>query len=139
MIRLSRAQLAGGALTAVVAVSVAAGLFVTGLPADERQRRLDDRRVADLTSIAVAADVFWTRHGRVPASLEELGQEPGASVSASDPETGEAYEFRPGDGPSFQICARFAQPSDSTRGDAFWRHGGGRQCFRRDARTLPVR
>lgn len=137
MTRLSRAQLAGGALTAVVAVAVAAGLYLAGSPADERQRRLDERRVADLTGIADATDVYWTRHGRVPATLDELRREPGAALTASDPETGEAYELHPEGGKSFEICARFAQPSDARRaGDGFWRHGAGRQCFKREARSV---
>lgn len=137
MKRLSRAQVAGGALTVVVAVSVAAGLFLAGSPSEERERRLDERRVGDLAGIAEAADVFWTRHGRVPATLDELTREPGSSVRGTDPETGAAYELLPGRGASFEVCARFARPSDAARaGDGFWRHGAGRQCFRRDARAV---
>ncbi len=137
MTRLSRAQLAGGALTVVVAAAVGVGMFIAGAPSDERERRLDGRRVDDLVRIAEAADVFWTRHGRVPATLDELRNEPGSDARAGDPETGEAYEFRPVGAAAFEVCARFARPTESTSREAFWSHGAGRQCFRRDARKVP--
>ena len=61
-----------GAWVAVVIAAVVAGVFVLGSPADERARRLDRRRVEDLQGIAAATDLYWTRHSRLPASLDEL-------------------------------------------------------------------
>jgi hypothetical protein len=134
--RASRARLAAGALTAVAVLSVGVGLYLAGSPAEARQRRLDERRVDDLDQIARATDVFWTRHGRVPATLDELRREPGTSVASADPETREAYELRAAGGAAFDVCARFARATGTTSTGDFWSHGAGRQCFRRDARTL---
>ena len=43
----------GTAATAVIA-AIVAGLFVLGSPSEERARRIDDRRVADLKGIMAA-------------------------------------------------------------------------------------
>ena len=67
-----------GASVITVIVAVGVGLFILGSPAEERARRVDDRRVEDLQGIVAATDLYWTRHSRLPVSLDELTAEPGA-------------------------------------------------------------
>jgi hypothetical protein len=133
----SRGQLLAGAVTIVVTGTIAAGIFVLGSPAEERRRRLDERRIENLSEIAQAVDLYWTRHGRLPSSLEELRREPGATIADTDPVTHRAYEYRPATD-RYELCAAFDRASDRSspyRG-AFWSHGAGRQCFQREVQKV---
>jgi hypothetical protein len=113
---------------AIVMATMAAGFAVLGSPAEERGRRLDGRRVADLRSIAAGVNLFFTRRGRLPASLDELG-ELGPGPSRADPATGEPYEYRVLGTRSYEVCATFAHGGARSRAEDFWAHRAGRQCF----------
>jgi hypothetical protein len=137
--RTSRSGVVGTVVAVVVAAAVVAGLILLGAPAEERARRLDERRVQDLSGIARAADVYWTRNRRLPDSLEELRRETGVDVAATDPATNAQYQFRPLDGTKYELCATFDNESrESDRGGeaGFWSHRAGRQCFEREAMTV---
>jgi hypothetical protein len=127
------------AIVATIAVvgAIAAAMFVLGSPVEERSRRLDERRVEDLSNIAQRVDLFWTRNGRVPVTLDELRQAPGGSITTADPVTNQPYGYR-ALGDSFELCAEFEQPSrgESPYRGTFWAHGAGRQCFRRDVQKV---
>jgi hypothetical protein len=73
-------------------------------------------------------------------SLDELAREPGGNVSSHDPSTNALYEYRPLEAETYELCAQFERDSPQqtqATGDAFWSHGNGRQCFRREAREIP--
>ncbi len=106
-----------GASVATVIVAVVAGLFILGSPMDERARRVDDRRVADLHGIVAATDLYWTRHSRLPASLDDLTAEPGVSISTGDPVSSEIYGYQPLDSAHYEVCASFERESAETSGD----------------------
>ncbi len=55
-------------IVAVLAV-VIAGVTLLDSPAQERLRRLDERRVDDLRSISAELDFYWTRQRTLPSSL----------------------------------------------------------------------
>ena len=135
----TRARLAGGVATLAVGSAVVAGMFVLGAPSEEREFRLDERRVRDLGAVAGAVDVYWLRYQRPPGSLGDLRTELGTGVSLNDPATGAAYEYRAVEGNSaYEVCATFERDSSSaerTTPDSFWSHRAGRQCFRRSAPT----
>jgi hypothetical protein len=95
----------------VVLGAVVLGLLVLGGPEEERARRLDDRRVTDLVGISVAIDLYWTRHMRLPESLDVLASEPGVRISVTDPIDTEVYEYRALDDVRYEVCARFAEGS----------------------------
>ncbi len=139
MAGLSRGRVAGAVLAVVALAAIVAGLVLLGSPAQERARRLDERRVQDLLVIAGAVDLYWTRRGALPSSLDDLSSEPGAKIAVADPRTSQAYEYRPVAERTYELCARFeAESPASPRGvrDEFWSHGAGRQCFSRDARKV---
>jgi type II secretory pathway pseudopilin PulG len=132
-----------GLVIGVVTVTVIGGLVMLGSPGEARVRRLDERRVADLQAIARATNVYRTRHGRLPPSLEELAQEAGMRVDLRDPTTAERYSYRTVDSLTYELCARFERvsrggPDDEPQwgGDVSWPHGVGRQCFEREARDV---
>lgn len=135
----SRAQIAGTVVTVAVTAAVLGGIYLLGSPSAERARRLDERRVQDLSGIARAIDLYWTRRSRLPSSLEELRTETGANVTPADPATNAPYEFRPTGDDRYELCAAFEGASaDSDRGGApgFWSHRAGRQCFQRDVERV---
>ena len=103
----------GASLTMVVG-AVAVGLFVLGTPAEERARRVDDRRVADLQAIAAATDLYWTRHAGLPASLEDLAADPGITISTDDPDGAPGYSYRAVGSALFEVCASFDGESAGT-------------------------
>lgn len=131
-----------GAVVAAVAAAVVAGLLVLGSPMEERARRVDARRVADLQAIKAAADLYWTRHSTLPASLRDLGAEPGVRIRTVDPEGSAAYEYEVLEGAGYELCATFEQESGAMTRDpsgALWAHGSGRQCFRLEAERIDER
>ena len=77
--------------------------------------RLDDRRTADLITLAGAVDVFWTRHQRLPASLDELRSEPVGRLDLQDPSSGRSYEYRALAERSYEVCAVFERDSAAAR------------------------
>jgi len=136
---LSRPQLLGGLLTVVVLSAITGGMLLLGPPSEERARQLDERRVQDLTSIAGAVDLYWTRYAKLPSSLDEVRQEPGSNGRVTDPGTNQPYEYRSSGANAYEVCARFDRDSPqrgSTAGNQVWSHGTGRQCFRREARKI---
>ncbi len=128
----------GAAVTTVI-TAVVAGLFILGSPTEERARRIDRRRVADLKGSAAATDLYWTRHSRLPSSLGELTAEPGVSISTGDPANSEIYDYQPVDSTRYEVCASFERESGETSPDPernLWAHGSGRQCFRLEAEEI---
>ena len=136
----ARGRAAGVIATVAVVGAVAVGIYLLGSPSEERTLRLDDRRTADLITLAGAVDVFWTRHQRLPASLDELRSEPVGRLDLQDPSSGRSYEYRALAERSYEVCAVFERDSaarDSpARADGLWAHRPGRQCFKREPRTL---
>ena len=135
---------------AVTATAVA-GLWISGSPAKERARRLDDRRVQDLQSIANVVDNYYNQNGYVlPPTLETLTRIRDAYyVSAiTDPDTMAPYEYMIDASSTYRLCATFTtdtrgqtqqQPRDyyPYNGSTFWEHGPGRTCFPITAKTYP--
>jgi hypothetical protein len=60
----------------VVLGALGGGFYLIGPPAEERARQFDARREADLQRLRLAADLYWTRNRRLPASLDELTKKP---------------------------------------------------------------
>ncbi len=129
-----------GSVIGLVGLAVISGLVLLGSPGEARTRRLDSRRVADLDEIALAANLYRTRHDRLPRSVQELSQDPDVRLRPLDPTTHEPYEYRVRDSVTFEVCAHFERASavgpdeepERLEGPA-WTHGAGRQCFERKA------
>ncbi|MFP7722382.1 hypothetical protein [Lysobacter sp. A3-1-A15] len=123
----------------VVAAAVIAGIASIGLPGEQRQVRLDERRIEDLQRIVEAVELHHREHGRLPTDLAAASARPGWDLALIDPVSGEAYDYRPLQGKRFELCAVFASDSgerDGRGGNAplEWRHGAGRHCFNREVR-----
>ena len=121
-------------VTAAVVAAVVAAIVVLGSPAEQRQRRLDERRVRDLSTIVNSIRVYASAHEDLPPDLAALGKEPGPRQAPTDPDTGAAYEYALIGKEAYRLCAVFTGPSDATPAYAEregWAHGAGRQCFER--------
>jgi type II secretory pathway pseudopilin PulG len=131
-----------GAVAALVVISIVAGFFIIGTPGQARQQRLDDQRVSDLMNIQWQVVSYWQQKQKLPASINDLEDPISGYSNPRDPETGEPYAYRPGEGMSFSLCATFSGPSNANRqgltmpmgagaleGD--WKHGAGETCFER--------
>jgi hypothetical protein len=124
---------------AVVVAAVIGGFVLIGSPTQEGMRRIDARRVADLRAVASAVDLYWTRHGSLPPSLDELSRGPGVSPKILDPETGQPYEYGALSGNTYQLCTHFAHDTAEEQdilSKDFWSHGPGRQCFRIEVKAI---
>lgn len=135
-----RSKLVGAIVSAVVLVSVIGSFFIIGSPATERQYRIDDQRVNDLSNIQYQVTSYWQAKQKLPAALDELNDPlMGFSVPV-DPETGAGYLYRAVGATSFELCATFNKPnralpqvSRPVPVGAYenWQHGEGEICFTR--------
>jgi len=126
-------------LVVAVAAVVIVGVILLDSPAQERLRRLDERRVDDLRSISAELDFYWTREGTLPSSLEELADEPGVFIELYDPETGQLYEYRVLGSNTYELCAQFSRDTAEERNRFYrenWSHSPGRQCFELEAQDV---
>ena len=138
--RRSKKILIAWLLATVVVTAIVIGVLLLDSPAQERLNRLDDRRVSDLRELSFAVDVYWTRKGRLPSSLEELSIEERIVRELADPTTGDAYEYRAVDEDTYELCAVFegdtAMDDRDYLYESLWFHGPGRQCFELNAQHI---
>jgi type II secretory pathway pseudopilin PulG len=124
----------------VVLAVVIVAITLLDSPAQERLRRLDERRMSDLREIANAIDVYWTEQGSLPSTLDDLADDRGYFAELVDPETGASYEYRVVDSDSYELCATFVTEEAAGDRDPYfkglWHHGTGRQCFMLTAQDL---
>lgn len=126
-------------VTAVVAASVIAAIVVLGAPSVQRQRKMDEMRVRNLTLITRSVDGYFARHKELPADLDALAKEPGYHIARSDPDTGKSYGYQILGATSYRLCAEFTGDSATDSSQYFgayvnvtWAHGQGHQCFDRN-------
>jgi type II secretory pathway pseudopilin PulG len=137
MTRITGVRILVTGVSLAVLAAVVAAIIVMGSPTQQRQRRLDERRVQDLSTIATTIGIYASAHEALPPDLSVLGKEPGPRRAPKDPETGAPYEYIVLGTESYQLCAVFVTPSaDADTARPYqerdgWTHGAGRQCFER--------
>jgi hypothetical protein len=131
-----RDKIAAAGAFGVVLVVTALGFFLSGSPQSQRLISADARRVDDLRAIALRLH-FQAGTG-LPASLAELGSN--SNFRLTDRLTSAAYEYHPGPGTNYAICATFSLPSpaDETQQQPFWEHPAGRHCYSLDSSKEPA-
>lgn len=131
----------GGAVTLFVLVTIIAGFFIMGSPADQRERRIDQERIGHLGEIQWQVVQYWQQTGELPESLAQLENDL-IFRAPRDPETGEAYRYEVRDELVFALCADFSRASDPRMSrsvsrpypgfaDETWEHEAGEHCFER--------
>ncbi len=133
MKRASGAKYLATIVIIIVGLAVVTAVLILDPPSLQRQRKLDGKRIRDLTNISHSMDAYWERKKSLPPDLATLDKEPGLKIPLKDPETGVAYVYETTTGKSYRLCAVFSvdssdesQECDSCRK---WSHGAGRQCF----------
>lgn len=126
----------------IVLISLVVGFAVMGSPSLIRKMKLDNTRVSDLSSITREVSFFWQNQAKLPTKLEDVTKTRNYYSLPTDPETGEAYEYRTTGKTSFEVCAVFdrsnkedseADKRSSGYYDDYqntkWDHTAGRNCF----------
>ena len=130
--------------TAIVVATLGAALWVMESPSKQRDRRIDERRIGELTAIANAVDAWRASKASLPPSLAILAGEPWASLAVVNQIDGAPYEYRILSTSRYRLCARFATTTSGGDGSAAprawaateWRHPAGRHCFERKSGDL---
>jgi hypothetical protein len=118
--------------SALVILIVILGFLQLGAPHTQRETRADSERVRELFQLSTQIEYYWTAHNsQLPPRLDKL---PGRILA--DPVSRAPYQYLPGQGSQYQLCATFALSSDSEQStpvpDA-WVHPAGHHCFQLDA------
>jgi hypothetical protein len=118
--------------SAIVALMVILGFSQLGSPGRQREFRADNQRVQQLFQLSTQIKNYWSSHAsQLPTGIDQI-----AGGTFLDPVTRAPYEYHPGRGSQYQLCATFAQSSDSRQTPATpdpWVHPAGHHCFSLDA------
>jgi hypothetical protein len=123
--------------SAIVALMLILGFLQLGPPRAQRALRADAQRSQQLYELGSQVQNYWRIHAsQLPPSIGNL------QGRHSDPITQTPYEYVPGQGSQFQLCATFAkesptQDSNTYPASEFWTHPAGHHCFTLDA-TAPL-
>lgn len=119
----------------VVIVMLVLGFLQLGTPSSQREVRADAQRVQHLYQMSSLIKSYWSEHAsQLPTSLTDL---PGGAQT--DPITHAQYEYLPGSGSQYQLCATFAlaaRNEEVNSGSAPWSHPAGHYCFSLDATAI---
>lgn len=136
----------------IVLITIVIGFMAAGSPFAERNRRFDNQRVQDLTSIQYQITNYWQKKGALPLSLSDLNDPLSSFTIPRDPENKTMYEYATKDATHFELCATFSLPSSTDASQTYpaypdnaemsnqFAHGAGRTCFDRgiDPALYPV-
>lgn len=125
----------------IIGASIISGLFIAGLPKDQRLVRLDERRISDLSSIDNQIENYWINNRKLPNTLSQL--ETGLNISLpNDPVANISYEYNKKSDLKFELCAVFqTSAKDNVNNDIgmlkpvnqfyaqLQNHKQGRDCF----------
>lgn len=137
-----------------VAAAAFAGFFFVGSPFKQRLIRFDTQKLNDIQSIQYQVVNYWQNKSKLPATLADLQDSISGYSAPRDPESGEAYEYRPtGSSTSltagnltFELCGTFnfasvkendilsqprMYPKAAGSKENNWDHSAGRACFER--------
>ncbi len=139
---------AGAVILAIV--TIIAGFFIVGTPAEARLARFDAQKVSDLQNIQSQVVYYWQAKQKLPATLDDLDNSLTPGPLPVDAQTGEAYGYQATGALSFKLCANFNAQSRINQSPLFetrvampaaidgkpgtrdnWQHGAGEVCFGR--------
>jgi hypothetical protein len=131
-VRANRDRIMAAVSSALVALIVILGFLQLGAPQTQRDTRADSQRVRELFQLTIQIENHWTaRNSQLPPSLNAF---PGRA--RADPVSHVPYQYLPGQGSQYQLCATFALSSNTgqpTPAPDAWVHPAGHHCFSLDA------
>lgn len=123
------------ATLALVVSAFVSALFIVETPTEARNRRIDERIITNFYNIESSINSYYNTNQKLPVSLNDLKKESVVSDSLIDPGTREMFEYLPGNGMDYQLCANFRTDNKNSRDAAYQyldenkRHLQGRQCL----------
>ncbi len=129
-----------GVLVLIVIISA---FFAVGSPSSARLVQFDQQKISDLQGIQLQIVSYWQSKEKLPTSLLDLNDPISSFMVPADPQTKVSYEYNIKDAAnlSFELCAKFNQPSPVNATKAIypagagigqnWDHKAGRICFER--------
>jgi hypothetical protein len=115
----------------LVAIGVAAGLYLAGSPAEARLHRQDERRAELLSMADFAIENYHREQGRLPVALDSAGPSWSRDSSRTrDPVTGVPFDYRVTGDSTWELCATFARSGEGNL-STLRNHPAGRHCFQR--------
>ncbi len=129
-------------------VTIVAGFFIVGTPAQARLARFDAQKVNDLQNIQSQMITYWQAKQKLPATLTDLNSSLSYGPVPVDPQSGNPYEYKTTGALSFKLCATFNAESRGTDQPVYtepiavspvgksipqdnWQHTSGNVCFDR--------
>ncbi|MCE9585247.1 DUF5671 domain-containing protein [Candidatus Nomurabacteria bacterium] len=96
----------------IVLALIVWSFMVIGSPMQQRDLRLDDKRMQDLQSIQSQVTNFYQQKQKLPAKITDLANPLSGYSLPVDPEfeKGKVYEYIPKEKLTFEICANFSLP-----------------------------
>ena len=91
----------------VVLASIIVGFFIIGTPAEQRDRRFDERRVNNLQILQSQIVNYWVQKEGLPQGLGGLEDSISGFVVPEDPQSNALYEYNVLSPLSFELCATF--------------------------------
>lgn len=147
----------GVAILAVV--TIVAGFFIVGTPAEARLARFDAQKLNDLQNIQSQVVYYWQAKQKLPATITDLNNSLAYGPVPVDAQTGKSYVYQATGALSFKLCAVFNAKSranqiqttetravapvpptpagekallaDKSMLQDNWQHGAGQVCFER--------
>ena len=142
-----RNRMVVAATAVLIVITIVAGFFIVGTPAQARLYRLDAQKVNDLQMIQQEVADYYQVKQKLPTNLSELVDPLSGTMVPKDTQLNQDYGYRITTSPySFEVCATFnalstgttqvgmyAQPmmSATHMGGDSWQHGVGQGCFER--------
>ncbi len=118
-----------------IAIAVVLGLLNLGGPRNQRLVQADNKRVADLVTIAFQVNGKWNSSNALPSNMEGLPAD-----LLRDPLTHQPYEYHTKGTNQYELCATFDRDNRKdmrTGQNTFWNHPKGRFCFALDRSQSP--
>lgn len=122
-------RLAAISASVVVLLTILVGLFILGSPTQERYRRLDEQRIADLQMLYSAVNANFAISKSLTTNLGSIQDGTRLRQIPRDPVSDSMYDYEPVTTDTYRLCADFSGESDEARLEDFWTHSKGRQCF----------
>jgi hypothetical protein len=117
----------------LVAVILVLGFLQLGTPSGQRQLRADNQRVRDIYFLSEDVRNYWNSHSsQLPTDMDQI------TDKRTDPLTHAPYEYHPGQGSDYQLCATFAEigSQENANGPNLWTHPAGHYCFTLNASNM---
>src|SRR6185436_4310104 len=111
----------------LIVLAIIWSFHVIGSPMTQRNLRIDQTRVNDLSSMQGQIISFWQQKEKLPDQIGEIANPLGYYTLPVDPEfeKGKAYEYKKTGDLSFELCAVFALPMPKGWREDGYGEGGG--------------